>query len=405
MTGIARLNGTVKHYDWGGTSFIPSLLQVENPAHKPFAEYWLGDHPLADCTIEMENGEIILLKDLISKDVEKILGKAVYKKFGSLPYLLKALDVKDMLSIQVHPSKKAAEKEFDRENALGIPMDAPTRNYKDRNHKPELLVALGPFWLLHGFKPAEQLEKMLANTKELAGLLPVFRKLGYEGLYKKVMEMSQEEVNKTLSPLLDRVLPLYHDHKLQRNMEDFWAARAADTFSHDHAIDRGIFSIYFFNLLELKKGEAVFQDAGVPHAYLEGQNVEIMANSDNVLRGGLTSKHIDVNELLKHTKFEATRFRIIKGAKSGHEKIYRTKAPDFELSCFDLKPADRGSFTSQAAEILLLTGGEVDVICGNDKLRLEAGTPSAFVFPNQQVELKALGNATVFRATVPHSHT
>jgi mannose-6-phosphate isomerase len=405
MTGIARLNGTVKHYDWGGTAFIPSLLQVENPAHRPFAEYWLGDHPLADCRLEWENGDTISLKELISQEGEKTLGKAVDKKFGSIPYLLKALDVKDMLSIQVHPSRKAAEKEFERENALGIPIDAPTRNYKDKNHKPELLVALGPFWLLHGFKPADVLEQVLSITKELSGLLPVFRKRGYEGLYKEVMEMPQEEVNKTLSPLLDRILPLYHDHKLQRSQEDFWAARAADTFSHDHAIDRGIFSIYFFNLLELKKGEAVFQDAGVPHAYLEGQNVEIMANSDNVLRGGLTSKHIDVNELLKHTRFEATKYRILKGGGTGLEKTYKTKAPDFELSCFSLEPPKFATFTSHAAEILLLTDGKVDIICGKDTLRLEAGKPSAFIFPDQLVKLVPLENATVFRATVPHSHT
>src|SRR5690606_10034604 len=113
---------------------------------------------------------------------------------------------------------------------------------------------------------------------------------------------------------------------------DFWAARAALTFEENGNIDRGIFSIYLFNLVRLKNGEAIFQDAGVPHAYLEGWNVEIMASSDNVLRGGLTSKHIDVKELLKHVKCEATEVKVIMGDLKGKERIYETPAPDFALT-------------------------------------------------------------------------
>lgn len=401
MTGIAKLTGTVKHYDWGGTAFIPSLLQVENPGHRPFAEYWLGVHPLADCMVEFENGEQVLLRDLIARDSTKILGKEVSKRFGNLPYLLKTLDVKDMLSIQVHPSRLAAEAEFARENAEGVPLDSPVRNYKDANHKPELLVALGEFWLLHGFKRKNVLEKTLAATIELKPLVPVFKTQGYAGLYKKVMEMPQGEVNRMLAPLLDRILPLYHDNKLGKSSEDFWAARAADNFSHDHSIDRGIFSIYLFNLLQLKKGEAVFQDAGVPHAYLEGQNVEIMANSDNVLRGGLTSKHVDVKELLKHVKFESTDYTILKGARKKEEIIYPTTAPDFELSNFLLSAGDQARFVSHTAEILLLTEGEAEISSGPDKLILRPGAPAAIVFPGQQVALGTSGKASVFRATVP----
>ncbi len=127
--------------------------------------------------------------------------------------------------------------------------------------------------------------------------------------------MPQDEVNKHLQSLLDRIIPLYNTGKLKRSQEDFWAARAAQTFSQGKNIDRGIFSVYLFNLVGLQKGQAIFQDAGVPHAYLEGQNIEIMASSDNVLRGGLTTKHIDVKELLKHVKCEPTNPNILNGGK------------------------------------------------------------------------------------------
>lgn len=402
MNGIAHLKGTVKHYDWGGTHFIPSLLLTGNPGGKPFAEYWLGIHPLSDCLVEWNINETILLRDLINTNAERSLGSFVYQHFGNLPYLLKALDVKDMLSIQVHPTKIAAEKEFARENAEGIPTTSDKRNYKDDNHKPELMVALGEFWLLHGFKAPTLLLSVLKEIEELNGLIPTFNEEGYQGLYRKIMEMPQEAVNKTLKPLLNRIIPLYNSNSLDKSQEDFWAARAALTFSKGSDIDRGIFSIYLFNLLKLQKGEAIFQAAGIPHAYLEGQNVEIMANSDNVLRGGLTSKHVDVKELMKHVKCEPTNFEILKGAQHpNNEKLFRTPAPDFELSCFDLDSGESSNFISTTSEILLLTEGNVRLSAGKEVLELRPGLPAAIVFPDQQVKINALKHSLLFRATVP----
>jgi mannose-6-phosphate isomerase len=355
MPGIHALKGTVKHYDWGGTSFIPSLLKVENKENKPFAEYWMGVHPQGNTIIELADDHEKLLREFMAEN-PTLLDTYVEKTFGHLPYLLKVLDVKNMLSIQVHPSKEAAEKEFESENTAGIPLDSAKRNYKDDNHKPELLVALSDFWLLHGFKPGKELEYTLLNVVELRELLPVYNQSGYAGLYKHVMEMPQEEVNRILRPLIDHIVPIYKESEPDKTDEDFWAARAALTFSHDNNIDRGIFSIYFFNLLHLKKGEAIFQAAGVPHAYLEGQNVEIMANSDNVLRGGLTTKHIDVKELMKHVKSEPTQPNILQGRiTEDGERIFETPAPDFQLSVFELKAGDTVSFVPVTAEILLLT--------------------------------------------------
>jgi mannose-6-phosphate isomerase len=240
MHGIAWLKGTVKHYDWGGTNLIPSLLQLNNESNKPFAEYWMGVHPLADCSIEDPKGNKELLMNFINANKAVALGKAVNQQFGNLPYLLKLLDVKEMLSIQVHPSKASAEIEFTRENAAGIPVDSPQRNYKDSNHKPELMVALSDFWLLHGFKPAEELVYTLLNVVELRELLPVFNEAGYAGLYQHVMEMPQAEVNRILQPLLDNLSYIYKDGESDRMDEDFWVARAAKTFNKDGNIDRGI---------------------------------------------------------------------------------------------------------------------------------------------------------------------
>jgi len=214
--------------------------------------------------------------------------------------------------------------------------------------------------------------------------------------------MNQAEVNRMLRPLLDRVIPLYNANELERSSEDFWAARAALTFSASGDIDRGIFSIYLFNLVHLKRGEAIFQDAGVPHAYLEGQNIEIMANSDNVLRGGLTNKNIDVPELLKHVKCEPTMPNILAGENiNEYEKVYRTPAPDFELSIARLKENEEVFCVADTTGIFLLTAGRAIISNGN-KTELAIGKPAAVVFAgvNERIVSQA-ADTTVFRASVP----
>src|ERR1700754_342382 len=362
---VFKLQGKVQHYAWGGMEYLPRLLSLPNPDNKPFAEYWMGAHQNAPSDLLLEEGETvkaIALDKYIQQQPQGTLGSYTAGRFGRLPYLLKILDVKDMLSIQVHPTKRNAEIEFAAENKRGIALNAPDRNYKDDNHKPELMLALSEFWLLHGFKPSLTLEKLLHETPELEFLTPTLAKHSYLGLYRKVMEMSQSEVNKTLQPLLDRIVPLYKDGELKKSEEHFWAARAALTYNEPGKVDRGIFSIYFFNLLNLHPGEAIFQDAGLPHAYLEGQNVEIMSNSDNVLRGGLTPKHVDVKELIKHVKFEPTTPNIITGTMVEPDRIvYQTPAPDFELSCLNIKKGESVRLTSRSIEIFLIFSGTAEI--------------------------------------------
>lgn len=401
MHDLGKLTGTIKYYDWGGTLFIPLLVQQADTKGKPFAEYWLGVHPQADCRIIFPDESEVLLRDYILSNPQQYLGEYTCKQFGNMPYLLKALDVNDMLSIQVHPSKAAAERDYEEENKKGVALNAPNRNYRDNNHKPELLVAIGEFWLLHGFRPPEEMKQILRSTIELSFLLPVFEKSGYEGLYKLVMELPQVEANQRLQPLIDRIVPLYERGILDKSSPDYWAAKAHITFSQKGNIDRGIFSVYLFNLVRLNKGEAIFQDAGLPHAYLQGQNIEIMASSDNVLRGGLTTKHIDVPELLKHVNASPTYPDILKGEIRQDEVIYGTKAPDFELRCFPLDEKEEVSFQPATAEILLLSEGEVKLSGKDAEITLKMGQPSAIVFPGGTIGITATKKSLLFRATVP----
>ena len=393
--GVFQLKGVVQHYAWGGYKFIPDLIGQDNDDEKPFAEYWLGAHPNHPSTLLP--GDTPLPRFIAESPVE-ILGKEVQRSFGTLPYLLKVLDVRQMLSIQVHPSKASAEKGYDDEDARGIDLKRPDRNYKDRNHKPELMVALSDFWLLHGFKSEKDLTAILHKVPELSVLLPVWESGGYRGLYEYVMDLPQAQVNALLDGLVQRIMPQYEGGTIDRNCEDFWAARAVTSFCANGEYDRGIFSIYFFNLLHLKKGEGIYQAAGLPHAYLEGQNVEIMANSDNVLRAGLTDKHVDVPELMKHVNFTATVPNIIRPQTRAHQ-VFESPAREFELHRYALAAGETTTIHTVTAEILVVLDGRAELWLGNERLALRKGE-AALALAGHEVQLVAQATSDVFRVSV-----
>lgn len=415
------LEGKVQHYAWGGKAFIPSLLGISNNDQRPFAEYWMGIHPAAPSVIldsysaatsaahsviiDPSNtaatftiGNKTLLSDFLQQH-PKALGTHVAQRFGQLPFLLKVLDVKEMLSIQVHPDIEGAIEGFAKEEAMGIALDAPNRNYKDRNHKPEMMLALSDFWLLHGFKKEDRLVQTLESVEELTVLLPIFEEKGYKGLYQYIMQLPQQGVEKLLQPLADRILPLYTQNKLQKNQPDFWAARAILTYPDQ--LDRGIFSIYFFNLVYLQKGEAIFQSHGLPHAYLEGQNIELMSNSDNVLRGGLTPKHVDVPELMKHTRFEGIEPMVIIPEHTPWIS-FECPVPDFSLTHIQLKDSSVNEWTSSGPEILLVLKGNGTIQNESKYISLKQGT-SIFLTAEERIRLSAAENDTfeLVRAFVP----
>ncbi|PSL27651.1 mannose-6-phosphate isomerase, class I [Chitinophaga ginsengisoli] len=399
---LFRLEGKVQHYAWGGYHYIPALLGIPENG-KPSAEYWMGAHQSAPAVIATGT-QPSTLDQLVKAEPEHVLGPKVWKRFGELPYLLKILDVKDMLSIQVHPTKAEAEKGFARENEAGIPLNAPHRNYKDANHKPEIMVALSEFWLLHGFLPEDKLRKVLQNVKEFASLAPIFEKEGYFGLYKAVMEMPQSEVNTMLRPLAEVVSEAYKNGRLAKSDPAFWAGRAIVNDPQGlENLDRGIFSIYFFNIMEVHPGQAVFQDAGIPHAYLEGQNVELMANSDNVLRGGLTPKHIDVPELLKHTRFEPVHPKILSGESvaGGLETIYHSPAPDFVVSRIAMQNGQRYEHTSEATEIMLVMEGAAEITeAGGETISLQKGQ-AVVTYYHTSYSITSKAGVVIFKASVP----
>ncbi len=402
---LAKLEGVVQHYAWGGTDFIPDLIDTSNPAKTPFAELWMGAHPKAPSTVEVE-GSPIQLNAFISRDPEKILGEKVAKAFDQrLPYLFKVLDVKKMLSIQVHPTKREAEIGFEKENSLGIPITAKHRNYRDNNHKPEIMVALTDFWLLHGFKSVSQIQRMITQTPEFESLKPAISTGSLYMLYKHLMEMPQVEVNEILAPLIHRLKPIVEAGEYQRKDAAYWAVKSAeDSSAADGDYDRGIFSIFLFNLCHLKKGQGIFQDAGIPHAYLEGVNVELMANSDNVLRGGLTPKHIDVPELLKHTRFESVEPKVLSGIPvSRTEKKYKSPVRDFELSAIHIsKGSSHDQTEAHSLDILLLVEGGVHIQTDVKDLAISKGE-ICMIPANIRYTIKGNDPATLYKATVPVS--
>jgi mannose-6-phosphate isomerase len=393
---IFKLKGFNQHYAWGGFHFIPHLLGIANPENKPFAEYWMGAHPSASSTLQTPQGDI-LLSYLIQQNPETILTKEVFQKFGELPYLLKVLDVKDMLSIQVHPTKSEAEKGFDAEEAAGIPVNAPNRNYKDRNHKPEVMVALSDFWLLHGFKEKNLLEKTLEEVQEFNILLPLFKLEGYKALYQFVMEMTQQDANAFLMPVVKREIRKKMDGELTKANPGWWVAKLFENAQAINTIDKGVFSIYFFNIVNAKPGEAVFQGAGLPHAYLEGQNIELMANSDNVLRGGLTPKYIDVPELMKHTLFEGIIPNIMKGTeiRTG-EKNYPCPVADFAISKISLSGNSSYANITEGLELFILTDGAAVI---NNHLVVKSGE-ALCMLPGAEYQIQSSGNCTLYKAYV-----
>lgn len=389
---ILRLRGKVQHYAWGGYEFIPELLNLPNADYKPFAEYWLGAHPSASSDVELPDGSSEFLHDLVQQLPLKYIGEKVYERFGELPFLLKVLDVKEMLSIQVHPSKEEAIKGYEREEAAGIPINAPNRNYKDKNHKPEVMIALSDFWLLHGFKNEDGLMATLQAVSAFAPLVDIFKSGGYYELYKHVMELPQQQVDELLLPVVTKALQANAD----KTSPEYWIKKLYSEMPAGN-IDRGIFSIYFFNIVHIPAGQGIFQGAGVPHAYLEGQNIELMANSDNVLRGGLTPKHIDVDELLKHTIFEGITPNVLAGEKLACGEVnFNVPVADFGISALQLNAGERHASTSYSAEIFVVMNGSVEVAHHVFK-RGEA----FIILPGTNYIIVADADARLYKAYVP----
>jgi mannose-6-phosphate isomerase len=400
MKPIYLLQNTIQEYEWGSRTAIAELMGRPSPAENPQAELWMGAHPKAPSMANV-NGDWIPLKVLIDENPTGILGPKAAARFDrKLPYLFKVLAAAKALSIQAHPNLAQAKEGFTRENDIGIPMDAPHRNYKDDNHKPEIICALTTFWALNGFRA---IEEIVANMHggcrremavEINSLKNNPNSAGLQEFFEAMMTMEPDRKNRVIK----EVLQFAH----QRSDEDS-LAKWILLLSQEYPTDIGILSPLYLNLVKLSPGEAMFLPAGQLHAYLEGLGMELMANSDNVLRGGLTPKHVDVPELLKTLSFEGQEVEKLsaKEIRTG-ELAYFTPAKEFVLSVITMNEAmTYRSATDRAVEILFCTDGEVAIVdLHTDKATVLERGASAMV-PAALERYSITGSGTLYKASVP----
>ncbi len=377
------LEGVVQRYAWGSPSAIPELLGTAADG-RPEAELWLGAHPSAPARAGGTR-----LDELVTTDPLGSLGRHVLDRFGArLPYLLKVLAAAEPLSLQAHPSAERAAAGFAEESMAGIPLDAPERRYRDANHKPELLCALTPFDALCGFRPVEATLALLGQL----GLadLPAFAPLisgDLRGTLGGLLTLAQGERAEVAGTIAEAA-------KSTDGPEATWARRIAAT----HPGDPGVGVALLLNLIRLRPGEAIFLPAGNLHAYLEGVGVEIMASSDNVLRGGLTPKYIDVDELLAILDVRPAPPPVVHPRVDGSFRHYDTPVEDFALSLVNLGPLP-ATVPGDRPRVLLCLDGEAALATAEDELCLRKGA-AAWV-PAADGDLSLTGAGLVAVATTP----
>ena len=365
------LHGTFQHYAWGTADAIPELLG--QPADgKPVAEYWLGAHPLAPS----EAGGLRL--DALVAGQPEVIGEASRARFGDrLPYLVKVLSARHALSLQAHPSRDQAEEGFAKENAAGLAADAPERTYRDDWPKPELLIALDQFTGLAGFRDPKR-------TAALFGGLGVADELA-----SVIGALTERKGSAALAEVFLDVLSLKGERARLSEIVCAAAMRRKDSpgelgefcrtileLDEVFPTDPGIIAAALMNRVTLSPGEGLYVPAGQMHAYLSGTGVEVMANSDNVIRGGLTSKHLDIGELVRVVDFEPSTPTPVRPVAVG-DGVEEYPTPCEEFDVWRITPAAEhgliGLPGGKSARILLLTEGEAELASGSQRLRLVRG--------------------------------
>lgn len=389
------LDNTVQHYPWGSTSAIPGLLGIEADG-RPYAELWMGDHPRGPSKVRLSGeSQPVELGTLIRRSPEWFLGSSSLERFGEgLPYLFKVLAAAEPLSIQAHPDRKQAEEGFDREDAAGIPVDAPHRNYRDRNHKPEIIAALTPFTAMCGFRKVQDIRERFGEIggRAVSGhLLPALNKpdesAALSSFFSSLLGLNDEmksDLLRATSEWCESVKGTVSDAEL--------VAR----FLRLHPRDPSATAPLYLNVVRLMPGEALYQPAGLLHAYVEGTGIELMANSDNVLRGGLTGKHMDINELESVLTFASVRPSVLQPVTGGGGlQRYEADVREFALERF---VGGRADLHPGSPVIVLATEGNMVLACGDTSAGLEKGTS---VFIPAACSASISGDGTAYIATVP----
>lgn len=400
MRKIGLLKNSIQEYAWGSRTAIPELLGQSVPADKPQAELWMGAHPKAPSQV-LADGLWRSLPEVIQESPVETLGQEVAARFSNkLPFLFKVLAAAKPLSIQAHPSKEQAGQGFARENELGIPLDAPHRNYRDDNHKPEIICALTPFWALNGFRKIEETLSLLEEAR-IPGLAEIVSFLrshpnrdGLKKFFNHLMTMDSGKQGKIVEQAVNSAEKRTHE-------EPVWTWMIK--LNEEYPGDMGVLSPIFLNLVRLEPQQAMYLPAGELHGYLEGVGIELMANSDNVLRGGLTPKHIDVQELLAVLNFTDGEVNILnpENLTSG-EAIYSTEAEEFVLSVIRINnAAPFSSPRDRSVEMMMCTEGEVSVtdLSAGDITRLTRGI--SIIVPAAVEQYSIEGDGILYKAAVP----
>lgn len=372
---MQKLNNSLQNYAWGSKTALTELYGIENPQGLPMAELWMGAHPKSPSTVEV-NGEARSLREVIDADKVATLGKAVAERFGELPFLFKVLCADQPLSIQVHPSKAAAEQGFARENAAGIPLSAAERNYKDANHKPELVYALTPFQAMNGFRELHEivslLEPVAGAHPQIAHFLENANEANLAKLFATLLSLQDEAKSRAIGVL-----------KSALNAREGEPWQTIKSIAIDYPDDSGLFSPLLLNVITLQPGEAMFLFAETPHAYLKGVALEVMANSDNVLRAGLTPKFIDIPELLANLKFQAkpAATLLTQPQRDGETLNFPIPVEDFAFAIHGLSAAPQ-ALAQNSAALLFCIEGQAVIEKSGQQLVLKPGE-SCFVAANE----------------------
>ena len=395
---IRLLNNPIRSYAWGSRSALAELTGRAAPTADPEAELWMGAHPAAPSGVATGEEEVPL-DEWIRRDPQATLGPAVAQRFGSeLPFLMKVVAPQRALSIQAHPGIAQAREGFARENAAGLALDDPVRNYRDPHHKPELVCALTRFEAMCGFRPIGEIEGGIAA-------------LGLPGLRRALEALDRNRTREGLAGFFRAVMTgtaearaeLAHEvaEEAANGAGERRACAWTVSLAKQYPGDPGVLAPFLLNLIELAPGEALFLPAGELHSYLRGTAVEVMANSDNVLRGGLTPKHVDVPELLRTLTFRTGRPPVLlpREAAPG-EALYDAPVDEFELAVLRPEPERPIDCVGKSAAILLCVEGEARVAEGSHP-PLDLGKGRAAFVPAATPAYRISGAAVVYRAGCP----
>lgn len=409
---IHALDGPVMPYAWGSRSELPRLLG-RVPSGQPQAELWIGAHPGGPARLVPPVGDADTLGTLIEQDPARHLGSALASAYGRLPYLLKILAIEQPLSLQAHPSLEQARRGFLREDALGIEPESTRRNYRDDNHKPELLYALEPVDALCGFRSHDDALAQLGAfglerpESPLREAVRAFRldagPRSYERMFRSLFELDRPALEAALAVVRRSAQAHAPDSGLPEP-PDFsrladWVLRLWDVYGSDP----GLLAVLLLRLVRLEPGEALFLPAGRLHAYLSGLGVEVMAASDNVLRGGLTPKHVDVDELCHVLDFRPTEPDLLPGVPAeadARARVFRAAASEFELWMIDL-PGDAVPLEILSPSLLVVLSGHIDIAQAGQRLGFDRGGQAFCSWSVEPTLLRGKGRLAV--ASVPRA--